>query len=109
MAHLSVVRSISSRASQRPEMQLSNYNDGFATSVYGSRFVGIDLPRDHMPESEMPRDVAYRMIKDDLSLDNNPMFNLASLVTTYMVNYLYSYNTYSPLSFALETIHVLVP
>ncbi|KAH7175141.1 pyridoxal phosphate-dependent transferase [Fusarium flagelliforme] len=86
MAHLSVVRSISSRASQRPEMQLSNYNDGFATSVYGSRFVGIDLPRDHMPESEMPRDVAYRMIKDDLSLDNNPMFNLASLVTTYMEN-----------------------
>jgi glutamate decarboxylase len=38
-----------------------------------------------MPENEMPRDVAYRMIKDDLSLDGNPMLNLASFVTTYMV------------------------
>lgn len=82
MAHLSVirddsdaasVRSNSSRASRRPQMQLSNYQDEFTTSVYGSRFAGMDLPRHHMPECEMPRDIAYRMIKDDLSLDNNPM------------------------------------
>ncbi|KAM5358027.1 hypothetical protein ACJZ2D_015666 [Fusarium nematophilum] len=84
MAHLSVVRarddsdaasvrSTSSRASRRPQMQLTNYQDEFTTSVYGSRFAGMDLPRHHMPEGEMPRDIAYRMIKDDLSLDNNPM------------------------------------
>lgn len=83
MSHLSVVRdrdsdacsvrSTSSRASRRPQMQLSNYEDEFTTSVYGSRFAGMDLPRHHMPECEMPRDIAYRMIKDDLSLDNNPM------------------------------------
>lgn len=115
MAHLSVirddsdaasVRSNSSRASRRPQMQLSNYQDEFTTSVYGSRFAGMDLPRHHMPECEMPRDIAYRMIKDDLSLDNNPMLkyvvalsenlriqltdffllsSLASFVTTYMV------------------------
>lgn len=54
-------------------MQLSNYQDEFTTSVYGSRFAAMDLPRHHMPENEMPKDVAYRMIKDDLSLDNNPM------------------------------------
>ncbi|KAI5458141.1 pyridoxal phosphate-dependent transferase [Mariannaea sp. PMI_226] len=94
MSHLSVVkdkdsdacsvRSTSSRASRRPQMQLSNYQDEFTTSVYGSRFAGMDLPRHHMPENEMPRDIAYRMIKDDLSLDNNPMLNLASFVTTYM-------------------------
>jgi hypothetical protein len=86
-------------------MKLASYQDEFTTSVYGSRFAGMDLPRHHMPENEMPRDIAYRMIKDDLSLDNNPMlkyvslvmllylrnqllisiFSLASFVTTYMV------------------------
>jgi glutamate decarboxylase len=84
MAHLSVVRaaddsdaasirSTSSRTSRKPQMQLASYQDEFTTSVYGSRFAGMDLPRHHMPECEMPRDIAYRMIKDDLSLDNNPM------------------------------------
>lgn len=46
--------------------------DEFSTSVYGSRFACQELPRTRMPEDQMPRDVAYRMIKDDLSLDNNP-------------------------------------
>lgn len=47
--------------------------DDFSSSVYGSRFAAEDLPTHEMPEKEMPRDVAYRMIKDDLSLDGNPM------------------------------------
>ncbi|RDW85831.1 putative glutamate decarboxylase [Coleophoma crateriformis] len=58
--------------------------DTFTSSVYGSKFAAEDLPRHEMPECEMPKDVAYRMIKDDLSLDGNPMLNLASFVTTYM-------------------------
>jgi hypothetical protein len=29
---------------------------------------------------------AYRMIKDDLTLDGTPTLNLASFVTTYMVS-----------------------
>jgi len=58
--------------------------DEFTASVYGSRFAAEDLPRFEMPETEMPKEVAYRMIKDELSLDGNPMLNLASFVTTYM-------------------------
>jgi glutamate decarboxylase len=58
----------------------------FTTSVYGSKFAAADLPKLEMPENEMPKEVAYRMIKDDLSLDGNPMLNLASFVTTYMVS-----------------------
>ncbi|KAJ9215180.1 hypothetical protein DTO166G4_3258 [Paecilomyces variotii] len=58
--------------------------DAFYSSVYGSRFAIEQLPSTEMPEKEMPRDVAYRMIKDELSLDGNPMLNLASFVTTYM-------------------------
>ncbi|KAK5130941.1 hypothetical protein LTR08_001544 [Meristemomyces frigidus] len=59
-------------------------DDDFTTSVYGSRFASTDLPRHEMPEDEMPREVAYRMIKDDLTLDGTPTLNLASFVTTYM-------------------------
>lgn len=47
--------------------------DEFTSAVYGSRFAAEDLPAHEMPEREMPREVAYRMIKDDLSLDGNPM------------------------------------
>lgn len=48
-------------------------DDDFSTSVYGSRFAAQDLPAHEIPEKEMPRDVAYRLIKDELSLDGNPM------------------------------------
>ncbi|EGP90580.1 uncharacterized protein MYCGRDRAFT_68234 [Zymoseptoria tritici IPO323] len=58
--------------------------DEFTGSVYGSRFAAADLPKHEMPEDEMPREVAYRMIKDDLTLDGTPTLNLASFVTTYM-------------------------
>ena len=47
--------------------------DTFTSSVYGSRYAAEDLPRTEMPEGEMPKEVAHRMIKDDLSLDGNPM------------------------------------
>lgn len=58
--------------------------DEISESVYGSRFASEGLPSGHMPDGEMPKDVAYRLIKDHLSLDGNPMLNLASFVTTYM-------------------------
>ncbi|KAL7810785.1 glutamate decarboxylase [Trichoderma aethiopicum] len=66
------------------QVKLSSYADEFTTSVYGSQFAGQDLPKHSMPAGAMPRDVAYHMIKDHLSLDNNPKLNLASFVTTYM-------------------------
>ena len=47
--------------------------DEFTSAVYGSRYAADDLPQHEMPEKEMPKEVAYRMIKDDLSLDGNPM------------------------------------
>ncbi|KAH0543268.1 hypothetical protein FGG08_002432 [Glutinoglossum americanum] len=51
--------------------------DEFTASVYGSRFAAQDLPKVEMPEREMPKEVAYRMIKDDLSLDGNPMLKIS--------------------------------
>lgn len=59
--------------------------DEVTASVYGSRFAARELPQHEMPDHEMPKEVAYRLIRDDLTLDGNPMLNLASFVTTYMV------------------------
>src|SRR5690554_1176251 len=45
----------------------------FMTSVYASRYASQDLPKYDMPESGMPKEIAYRMIKDETSLDGNPI------------------------------------
>lgn len=63
----------------------SSYDNDKTLSVYGSRFASEELPKHEMPDREMPKEIAYRLIKDELSLDGNPMLNLASFVTTYMV------------------------
>lgn len=67
------------------KLEANDTEDEVTASVYGSRFAAECLPMHEMPEKEMPKEIAYRMIKDDLSLDGNPMLNLASFVTTYMV------------------------
>ena len=61
------------KAVKKVHLQLANDEDCFTTSVYGSKFAAADLPKHEMPEGEMPKEVAYRMIKDELSLDGNPM------------------------------------
>lgn len=57
--------------------------DEFSSSVYGSKFASVDLPGYEMPEKEMPKEVAYRMIKDDLSLDGNPMLKFVCLTSFF--------------------------
>ena len=37
--------------------------DDYSASIYGSRYAAEDLPRHEMPDDEMPKEVAYRMIK----------------------------------------------
>ena len=54
------------------------------TTVYGSKFAAMELPKHVMPAEEMPPRVAYKLIADELALDGNPFLNLASFVTTYM-------------------------
>lgn len=56
--------------------------DEFSTTVYGSRFAAEDLPSHEMREKEMPREIAYRMIKDELSLDGNPMLKCVKSLQT---------------------------
>lgn len=47
--------------------------DTASASVYGTHFSLEHLPHGEMSEGEMPPAVAYRMIKDELSLDGNPL------------------------------------
>lgn len=78
MVHLGRVqtdKAIGEKAEGLPkleELNLDNASDQFTASVYGSRFAARDLPKYEMPDEEMPREVAYRMIKDDLTLDGTP-------------------------------------
>ncbi|KAI5299673.1 hypothetical protein KEM55_001879 [Ascosphaera atra] len=79
MVHLQAVRRDSAAPNKLQftinldEDAASEGSDDFMSSVYGSRFATEDLPAQEFPEKEMPREVAYRMIKDHLSLDGNPM------------------------------------
>jgi glutamate decarboxylase len=65
---------------EKLDINNTSMDDTFTTTVYGSRFAAEDLPKHEMPESEMPKEVAYRMIKDDLSLDGNPMLKYILLL-----------------------------
>ncbi|CAO3577568.1 unnamed protein product [Absidia cylindrospora] len=62
----------------------AHHADTVNTSVYGTRWAANDIPRYDMPEEEMPSNMAYRLVKDELQLDGNPALNLATFVTTYM-------------------------
>ncbi|HEX7311368.1 MAG TPA: glutamate decarboxylase [Gaiellaceae bacterium] len=45
---------------------------------------GNRIPRHEMPAGDMPADVAYQIVHDELMLDGNARMNLATFVTTWM-------------------------
>lgn len=45
---------------------------------------GAHIPRHTMPEGELPPDVAYQVIHDELMIDGNARLNVATFVTTWM-------------------------
>jgi glutamate decarboxylase len=45
---------------------------------------GATIPRHELPAGEMPPDVAYQIIHDELMLDGNARLNVATFVTTWM-------------------------
>src|SRR5438270_386050 len=45
---------------------------------------GATIPRHDLPSGEMPPDVAYQIIHDELMLDGNARLNVATFVTTWM-------------------------
>ncbi len=45
---------------------------------------GQTIPRHEIPKGELPPDVAYQIIHDELMLDGNARLNVATFVTTWM-------------------------
>ncbi len=45
---------------------------------------GTTIPRHALPESELPPDVAYQIVHDELMLDGNARLNVATFVSTWM-------------------------
>jgi glutamate decarboxylase len=45
---------------------------------------GESVPKFHLPAGELPPDLAYQIVHDELMLDGNARLNLATFVTTWM-------------------------
>ncbi|MGY1807909.1 hypothetical protein ACI8AF_11100 [Blastococcus sp. SYSU D00669] len=44
----------------------------------------VQVPRERMPEGPMLPETAYQIVLDEVMLDGNARFNLATFVTTWM-------------------------
>ena len=44
----------------------------------------VEVPRDHIPDEPMLPQTAYQIVLDEVMLDGNARFNLATFVTTWM-------------------------
>ena len=44
----------------------------------------VGVPKDRMPDGEMLPQTAYQVVMDEVMLDGNARFNLATFVTTWM-------------------------
>lgn len=85
MVHLSrVTREPSHRRHHRQERDATVAQNPMYANVYATRYASEELPLHVMNQQGMPAEVASRMIVDELSLDGNPLLNMASFVTTYM-------------------------
>ena len=42
----------------------------------------VKIPRHRLPDGELPPDLAYQIIHDELMIDGNARLNLATFVTT---------------------------
>ncbi|KAL4786586.1 pyridoxal phosphate-dependent transferase [Aspergillus varians] len=84
MVNLSRVKHESSSHRARRSTRDSSVQSSEYAGVYGTKYAAEELPHYVMNERGMPADVAHRLISDELSLDGNPLLNMASFVTTYM-------------------------
>ncbi|KAI5477659.1 glutamate decarboxylase [Pseudohyphozyma bogoriensis] len=48
------------------------------------RYDTTPIPKHHLPARSMDADMAYQLVHDELTLDGNPLLNLASFVHTWM-------------------------
>ena len=66
---------------QAPDGSQPAAEDLAVTPIFG---LEDRIPRHRIPDGELPRDVAYEIIHDELMLDGNARLNVATFVTTWM-------------------------
>ncbi|KAG0759436.1 hypothetical protein G6F57_009192 [Rhizopus arrhizus] len=84
-----ILRAMATPNTLKPQDKAAQQNDSsddslINTTIYGSHWASMDIPRYALPESDMPSRVAYQLIKDEIALDGKPALNLATFVTTFM-------------------------
>ncbi|KAL2870143.1 pyridoxal phosphate-dependent transferase [Aspergillus lucknowensis] len=84
MVNLSRVTQESHTHRSRREKRDTSVQSTQYAGIYGTRYAAEELPLYVMNQHGMPADVAHQLVRDELSLDGNPLLNMASFVTTYM-------------------------
>jgi glutamate decarboxylase len=67
---------------KHPSTHQSRTGDLAVAPLFGLE--GMAIPRNQLPDGELPPDVAYEIIHDELMLDGNARLNAATFVTTWM-------------------------
>ncbi|MEA2646908.1 MAG: glutamate decarboxylase [Chloroflexota bacterium] len=70
--------------SKKVQLDDLSHQQQHLASSYGSRYISAPVPKYDMPEEQMPANIAYQIIHDEMNLDGNPAMNLATFVTTWM-------------------------
>jgi glutamate decarboxylase len=65
-------------------VQYATEIDGAVATRYGNKFLIDAVPDNALPEVGMAAQDAMRLVAEDLTLDGDPMRNLATFVTTWM-------------------------
>ena len=69
---------------QQIDLSQLSPEEAILTPTYASRSLTSAVAKYEIPEGEIPPQVAYNLIRDELALDGNSRLNLATFVTTWM-------------------------
>ncbi len=69
---------------QKIDLNQLSEEESLLTPTYANRSLTSSVSKYEIPEKEMPPQVAYNLIHDELGLDGNSRLNLATFVTTWM-------------------------
>ncbi|MDO5851144.1 MAG: glutamate decarboxylase [Methanobacteriaceae archaeon] len=71
------------KTNKKFEKEINNIKNELE-NPFGNRQFRKNIPKYELPEESLPSDYVYELIHNELSLDGNPLLNLASFVTTWM-------------------------
>lgn len=73
MVHLTRVRRETELQRRRRRQTDEEWSEAASPYIYSTKYAIEELPEHAMCEHQMPAEVASRMIRDELSLDGNPL------------------------------------